>query len=98
MKIVQVMVLSLVFAALVAGCGQTMAPATGYQTIETDEIYSVKYNPDTQLLTVVMYEQGVFDFAGIPQDVYDKFMAAPEKDAFFEEQIQARFEGSKLDL
>ena len=62
------MKLSRLFAALAAaaavlfasGCGQTTSPTTGFQRLESSHIYSLKYYPDTQTLTIVFVGEVVW--------------------------------------
>jgi hypothetical protein len=88
-----------------AGCGKTTSPGSmpadtdspgGYQKINSDAIYSVKYDEPIQTLTVVTFEEGVFDYEGVPKKVFEGFMAADDKDGFWQQKIKDKFKAIKF--
>ena len=74
------------------------SPAGRFQRVDSDVIYSVKYDEPGQVLTVVLVGGDVFDYQGVPKEVYEGLLAAKSKGAFFNENIKPKFEGKKFSL
>lgn len=89
------------------GCG-TPAPSgsvaggaevtTGYQPIQSDLIYSVNYDAAGRLLTVVLYEDGVYDYADVPAEVYEGLLKAGDRDQYYSETIKKGYKGTKFTM
>ncbi|MCF7838818.1 MAG: KTSC domain-containing protein [Candidatus Marinimicrobia bacterium] len=79
------------------GCGTTrqgaVAPDTGFTQIRTDTLFSVKYLPEGGVLTVVLTDGTGMDFSDVPAEVYEGLVQADDKDAYYAEEIAAKFEG-----
>jgi hypothetical protein len=78
--------------------GSAREVSTGYQPIQSDLIYSVNYDQAGQVLTVVLYEDGVYDYSGVPEPVYRGLLDADDKDAYYEKSIQKKFAGKKFEM
>lgn len=72
--------------------------STGYQPIQSDNIYSAKYDEATQVLTIVFFEDGVYDYEAVPKQAYDAFIQADDKDGYFEEEIKDMYTGTKFSM
>jgi len=95
-------VAALLAAAAVIGCASSGGPAvqtspTGYQRVMTDQIFSVKYDAQAKVLTVVSRDgQDVSDYQDVPQEIFDKFMASTAKDEFYAKEIKDAFKSKKF--
>ena len=70
--------------------------STGYQPIQSELIYSVNYEPDTKMMTVILYDEGAVDYAGVPAEIYAAFLAADDHDAYFTNKVQKKYKGTKF--
>lgn len=97
----------LVNALLFSGCTTTTstnaaAPsgsqeiATGYKPIQSELIYSVNYDEPTQTLTVVLYDEGVYDYENVPAAQYEALLKADDHDAYYKSNIAKKFKGKKF--
>lgn len=59
-------------------------PAAGYLT-------SIQYFPNTSTLRVFYNDGRVYDFAGVPLNVYQNFTTATFKDLYYEKYILGEF-------
>ena len=90
----------------VCGCRSTGGNAaaggrevtTGYQPIQSELIYSVNYDSAAQMLTVVLYEDGVYDYADVPKEVYDGLVKASDRDQYYRDTIRTGFKGKKFTM
>lgn len=82
-------------AAVSAGGGDV---TTGYQPIQSELIYSVNYDAAASMLTVVLYEDGVYDYTDVPKDVYDGLLKASDRDQYYRETIKSGFKGKKFTM
>ena len=66
-----------------------MAAESVLQDVESTLIQQVGYDAATQTLTVKLVTDGsVYEYLGVPQAVYDQFMAAESKGNFFTKNIK----------
>jgi hypothetical protein len=80
-----------------SGCGKTTSPETsGFKRIDSDTIYSVRYDESAKLLTVITARGIGHEFKNVPQETYDAFMAADAKDDYFQKSIQGSFESTSF--
>lgn len=91
-------VLAAMLIMLVAGCTTTSAPepSTGFERVETDNIFSVMYLEDFGTLMVIETGGNGFEYADVPDKVYQNFMTSENKDAFYEKQIKGKYEQTKF--
>jgi KTSC domain len=54
-------------------------------------IRRIAYDKARGELTVIFRETGTYVYAGVPPAVYDAFLAAPSKGAFFNESIRDQY-------
>ena len=104
-RIISMLAVAVLFG--VCGCRTTQdqpaSPAaakgevsTGYQPIQSELIYSVNYDASAQMLTVVLYEDGVYDYEAVPREVYDAFLKAKDRDQFYRDTLKAGYKGKKF--
>ena len=72
--------------------------ATGYQPIQSELIYSVTFDQANSVMTMVLYEEGVFDYKDVPRSVYDAFLKAKDRDEFYRTKIQPTYKGEKFKM
>lgn len=82
-------------AAVSAGSGEAH---TGYQPIQSKEIYSVNYDAAAQVLTVVLYEDGAYDYAAVPKEVYDGLLNAEDRDQYYRDVLMKGYQGKKFSM
>jgi len=91
-----------VAAALLSACAHTppgeSEPETGFVPIRTEQIFSANYFDADETLTIVRRDGEVFDYAKVPRALYDQFLAAEDKDAFYRDHFSGRFEEKKLEF
>jgi hypothetical protein len=85
-------------AALGAGgCLVSVRPATtSFRRVEGARLYSVRYDEAGAVLTVVLRGGDVFDFRGVPPEVHRGLLKAESPDTFYGEQVEGKFESTKL--
>lgn len=88
---------------MLAGCAATGPavigePLTSFIPIGSETIFSVRYEPDTGDLTVVLRNGDVLDFEKIPPERFEGLMDAEDRDAYFRERIEAEFESRKMEF
>jgi len=69
---------------------------TGYEPIQSELIYSINYDKAAKTLTVVLYDEGVYDFADVPDTVYDALLKADDHDTYYKEHIAKKYKGKKF--
>jgi hypothetical protein len=75
----------------------TLAFAAGIvlQPVESSLISKAGYDAETQMMAVEMgVNHDTYFYKGVPQAVYDEFLAAESKGAFFVENIKEKYEES----
>lgn len=80
------------------GAASEEVVATGYQPIQSELIYSAKYDEPSNVLTIVFFEDGVYDFEDVPADVYAAFIQSEDRDVYFTENIKPSFTGKKFSM
>jgi hypothetical protein len=91
--------LAAVLATWGAGCATTPEEeVSDFERLQTPGLFSVRYEAARQVLIVVLPNGDVYDYEGVPADLYDGLLKAPSKDEFFAERIRDRFKGTKVEL
>ena len=79
---------SMVAALAVVGAA-VMAGAVELQPLESSWLDKAGYDAETQTLTIRMKNSSdIYDYQGVPEEVYQEFMAAESKGAYFAANIQ----------
>ena len=67
--------------------------------VESTTLDTVGYDHATQLLRLQFHSHAVYDYPGVPVDVYESLLSAPSKGAYFNRNIRGRFPFQKrLDI
>lgn len=76
--------------ALLAVAGAVaLAGAVELQPLESSWLDSAGYDAETQTLTIRMQNSSdIYEYQGVPEEVYRDFLAAESKGAFFATHIQ----------
>ena len=56
--------------------------------VSSSSVSMIGYDADTQALEVQYNNGGVYQYQGVPQDVFDQLMNAPSKGTFINQQIK----------
>ena len=56
--------------------------------VSSSDISAIGYNSEAAILQVDFIKSGSYEFHGVPEDVYDGFMAASSKGKYFNEMIK----------
>lgn len=76
-----------VFGALAAWSG-----AVEMQKIESSWLDEAGYDAETKTLTIRMkYSSDVYEYEGVPEEVYKAFLEAESKGGFFATEIQYKY-------
>ncbi|MCG8404153.1 MAG: KTSC domain-containing protein [Phycisphaerales bacterium] len=57
-------------------------------SVESSSLASVGYEPDTSKLEVEFNTGEVYQYSGVPTNVYDGLMAAPSKGKYFDRYVK----------
>lgn len=59
--------------------------------VTSSNLRSVGYSPLQQILEVEFSTGAVYQYSGVPQDVYDEFMGAESKGSYFYQRIRSTY-------
>jgi hypothetical protein len=59
--------------------------------VSSSAIASIDYDADTQALYVRFHESGQYIYSPVPEEVYDAFLSAGSKGAFFNDHIKDQY-------
>ena len=63
--------------------------------VESSAISSVGYDPRSKTLEVEFQSGSVYDYHGVPREVYESFLAASSKGRFFSRRIRNLYESRR---
>ncbi|MCX7818283.1 MAG: KTSC domain-containing protein [Kiritimatiellae bacterium] len=81
-----------------AGCVTAGGAAGRFERLLTPELYSFRYDADTQRLTVVTRSGDVIEHEGVAAETVAEWRRAEDRDAFYRDQIKAKWPGRPMDL
>jgi KTSC domain len=64
--------------------------------VSSTNIRSIGYDEGSQTLEVEFKSGGIYDYAGVPKNVHQRFMAAPSKGRFFDSSIKDKYRTVKM--
>ncbi len=64
--------------------------------VQSSNIASVGYDPESQLLEVEFKDGAVYRYLGVPASLYQSLMQAPSKGTFLHEQVKDRFTHQRI--
>ncbi len=98
MKLLMYVVILAVCSICLCGCVTSQsgsAPSSdaeiGFIRVESDTIFSVMYTENLEDLMVIDTNSKGYEYKGVPKDVFDAFIAAEDKDAFYLENIKQKY-------
>lgn len=66
------------------------------QPVSSSTIRSVGYDSESKTLEIEFENGGIYQYFGVPQDVYQRFMSASSKGKFHHAHIKDRYRYSKV--
>ena len=64
--------------------------------VSSSNIRSIGYGAQDEVLEVEFVSGGIYQYFGVPQQLYERFMAAPSKGQFFSAYIRDKFRTKKI--
>jgi len=61
------------------------------EPVRSSNICSVGYESETRTMEVEFHSSGIYQYAGVPETVYQGFMRAASKGSYFHDQIKDRY-------
>jgi len=66
------------------------------QAVESSNLASVGYNPESKILEVEFKHGGIYQYKGVPKDEYDALMNAESHGKYFAANIRNDYDFIKL--
>ena len=66
------------------------------ERVRSSNIRSVGYDAQEETLEVEFVNGGLYQYFGVAQQLYERFMAAPSKGKFFSAHIRDKFRTKKI--
>jgi len=67
------------------------------KSVSSSSIGSIGYDPDSQTLEVGFVKGTVYQYPGVPQEVYEEFLASSSKGSYLNGMIKVRFVGNRVE-
>ena len=64
--------------------------------VESSNIRSLGYDPDTRLLEVEFKSGTIYHYSGVPAETHRELMAAPSKGVYFGREIKFHYDCRKV--
>jgi hypothetical protein len=64
--------------------------------VSSSNLSSVGYDPDTQTLEIEFHHGGVYQYAGVPEEVFQGLMSSDSQGKYFHANIKNNYPFSKL--
>ena len=61
-------------------------------TVESDAIHAIGYDNDVQVLEIIFNNGSIYQYRGVPRDVYDEMLRAESKGRYFQDNIREEFD------
>jgi len=58
------------------------------ETVQSSNLASVGYHPASSTLEIEFHSEGVYQYFGVPRDVYEGLMKAASKGSYFHHSIK----------
>lgn len=68
------------------------------ETVESDVIHAIGYDPELQILEIIFNNGSIYQYRGVPRDVFDQIMRADSKGSYFQNNIRDEFEYWQWDV
>ena len=66
-----------------------------WQCRDSSQVAEYGYDPDRRLLVIEFKSGGVYEYRGVPFDVFEGFIDAPSKGKFINQHIKGNYECEK---
>ncbi len=67
------------------------------ETVESDVIHAIGYDPEIQLLEIIFNDGRIYQYRGVPADVFQGLKQAESKGRYFQENIRDEFQYWQFD-
>ena len=68
------------------------------ETVTSDVIHAIGYDEETSVLEIIFNSGAIYQYRGVPRQVFDEFMHAESKGNFFQNNIRDEFEFWQWDV
>lgn len=65
--------------------------------VESSNVESVGYNPETETLHVRYKNGSLYEYAGVPQDTHEELMAAESVGQHLAQNVKGKFEHTQIE-
>ncbi len=62
------------------------------ETVESDVIHAIGYDPEIHLLEIIFNDGRIYQYRGVPSEVYEGLQSAESKGRYFQENIRGEFQ------
>ncbi len=62
------------------------------KTVESDVIHAVGYDPEIHLLEIIFNDGRIYQYRGVPSEVYKGLQSSESKGRYFQENIRSEFQ------
>ncbi len=62
------------------------------ETVESDVIHAIGYDPEINLLEIIFNSGLIYQYRGVPRDVFEGLKNAESKGRYFNENIRGEFQ------
>ncbi len=67
------------------------------ETVESDVIHAIGYDPEIQLLEIIFNDGRIYQYRGVPPEVFEGLKQADSKGRYFQENIRDEFQYWQFD-
>lgn len=67
-------------------------PVKSITFLESSLIREAEWDPFTQVLKITFTKDGIYDYIGVPQEIFEAMTKAPSVGKFFHQNIRGKFE------
>ncbi len=67
------------------------------ETVESDVIHAIGYDPEIQLLEIIFNDGRIYQYRGVPPEVYEGLKHAESKGHYFHDNIRGEFQYWQFD-
>ena len=62
------------------------------ETVDSEVIHAVGYDPDISVLEIIFTDGRIYQYRGVPREVFEGLMRAESKGHYFQENIRGEFD------
>jgi hypothetical protein len=62
------------------------------ETVESDAIHAIGYDDEVRVLELIFNNGGIYQYRGVPREVFEQLLRAESKGRFFQDNIRDEFE------